>query len=212
MQKNISEALAWRYATKQFDATKKLSREELSTVTEAMRLAPTSFGLPVWRAIVVSNDAVRARLRAAAWDQPQVTDASHLIILAVKSTVDVRMVDEYISEIASVRGISADMLAGFSDMMKGFIAGKTPEQLREWAARQAYIGLGFGLEAAAISGVDACPMEGFDAKQFDEILGLPALGLESVVIMPIGYRSESDAASAYKKVRVSESEMIRRIA
>ena len=211
MQKSISEALAWRYATKQFDLSKKLSGEELSTITESMRLAPSSFGLPVWRAIVVTNDAIRTQLRAAAWDQSQVTDASHLVVLAVKSTIDVQMVDEYIAEIASVRGISTDMLAGFSDMMKGFIAGKTPEQLREWAARQAYIGLGFGLESAALIGVDACPMEGFDAKKFDEILGLQALGLESVAIMPIGYRSESDAASAYKKVRVSESEMIRRV-
>lgn len=211
MQKNISEALAWRYATKQFDPSKKLSGEELSAVTEAMRLAPSSFGLPVWRAIVVSNDAVRAELRAAAWDQLQITDASQLIVLAVKSVIDTDMVDEYIAEIASVRGISADMLAGFSDMMKGFIAGKTPEQLREWAARQAYIGLGFGLETAAISGVDACPMEGFDAKKFDEILGLSGLGLESVVIMAIGHRSASDAAAEYEKVRLGEAEMIRRV-
>jgi nitroreductase len=211
MQKNISEALAWRYATKKFNPSKKLSSGELSIITEAMRLAPTSYGLPVWRAIVVTNDAVRAKLRAAAWDQPQITDASHLIVIAVKRSIDAALVDAYISEIASVRGIPAEALTGFGDMMKGSLSGKSPEQLHEWASRQAYIALGFGLEAAALSGIDACPMEGFDAKQFDEILLLGDLDLASVVVMPVGHRSEADASSAYKKVRFSEAEMIRRM-
>lgn len=211
MQKNIGEALAWRYATKQFDPSKKLSDEEVSIVTESMRLAPTSFGLPVWKAIVVTNVELRAKLRAAAWDQSQITDASHLVVLAVKNDVDVNLVDSYINEIATVRGIPAESLAGFSEMMKGSIVGRTPEQLMEWSAKQAYIALGFGLEAAAISGIDSCPMEGFDAKQFDEILGLSALGLSSKVLLPIGHRSESDTTAEYAKVRFSESEMIIRM-
>lgn len=212
MQKSLSEALAWRYATKQFDPSKKLSAEEVAIVTEAMRLAPSSFGLPVWRAVVVTNPELRTKLRAAAWDQSQLTDASHLIVLAVKRDIDESMVDGYIAEISNVRDIPAESLAGFSDMMKGSLAGRTPEARREWAARQAYIALGLGVTAAALHGIDACPMEGFDPAQFDEILGLSAMGLESKVILPIGYRAESDASTTYKKVRFSKEEMIREIA
>lgn len=201
---NTLEALEWRYATKQFDSTKKLSEEEISLVTKAMRLAPVSFGLQTWKAIIVTNDEVRATLREAAYDQPQITDASHLIVLAVRKTIDDALVDEYISKVAEVRGMDLEALAGYAGMIKGFISYKDDAARREWAARQAYIVLGFALETAALHNIDACPMEGFDPKQFDEILGLEAQGLESKVVFTLGNRSSEDQTATWAKVRLPE--------
>ncbi len=205
MQKTITEALAWRYATKVFDASKKLSKEDLQPILEALRLAPSAFGLPLWKAIVITNPEVRTQLRDAAWGQSQITDASHLIVLAVKRTIDEHLVDEHIANVAATRAMDAAALTGYSDMMKGFVNGKESEWLKEWAARQAYIALGFALEAAALCKLDTCPMEGFDPKQFDTILGLEALDLESKVILAVGYRSAEDQSASFAKVRSASS-------
>ncbi len=206
--KNIIEALNWRYATKGFDKEKKLTNEQIHTITEAMRLSASSYGLQPWKFIVVTNPEVRAQLRAAAWDQAQITDASHLIVLAVQKNVDASFVDKYVKSVADTRGLTVESLKGFGDMMKGSIQSRTPEQTKEWSSRQVYIALGTGLAAAASEGIDACPMEGFDNAKFDEILGLGAMDLESRVLLAVGFRDPSDATAAYKKSRFAESEVI----
>lgn len=206
--KNIIESLNWRYATKKFDADKKLTDAELSTLTEALRLSASSFGLQPWKFIVVTNPEIRAKLRAAAWDQPQITDASHLIVLTVRKNTDAAAVDAYIESVAKTRNASAESLKGYGDMIKGSFAGKSPETLKEWSSRQVYIALGTLLTAAAHEGIDACPMEGFDAKKFDEILGLDNMGLESRVLAAVGYRAADDAASQIPKARFSKEEVL----
>lgn len=205
--RNIIEALNWRYATKKFDTSKKLTDAELSTLTESLRLSASSFGLQPWKFITVSNPEIRAKLREAAWDQPQITDASHLIVLAVKKNIDAAAVDAYMESTAKARNVGVESLKGYGDMIKGSFTGKSPEALREWASRQVYIALGTLLTTAAHEGIDACPMEGFDNQKFDEILGLDKLGLGSRVLAAVGYRLSDDAAAKIQKSRFSKEEV-----
>ncbi|MDD5084323.1 MAG: NAD(P)H-dependent oxidoreductase [Candidatus Moranbacteria bacterium] len=207
MKETVNKALLWRYATKVFDPEKILTKEELHPVLDAMRLAPSAFGLPIWKAVVITDKSLRTKLRAAAWNQPQVTDASHLIVLAVRKHIDEKLVDAYIAQMAKTRNTDIESLTGFGDMMKGFIRSKDAGWIREWAARQTYIALGFALETAALHQIDTCPMEGFDPKQFDEILGLDAQGLESKVIFAIGHRSNEDTSALAAKVRLPDTEI-----
>jgi nitroreductase len=204
--KNIIDALNWRYATKAFDKDKKLSESQLMAVTEAMRLSASSFGLQPWKFIVVTDPEIRKALRAAAWDQSQITDASHLIVIAVNSRT-IPLVDSYMQSIADTRGIPVEALKGFSDSIKGSLAGKTPQEIKDWSSRQLYIALGIGLVAAASESIDACPMEGFDPQKFDEILGLTKMGLESRALLALGFRSPDDKTASYKKVRFPRSEV-----
>ncbi len=204
---NITQALQWRYATKQFDATKKLEEEKLQSLTEAVRYSPSSFGLQPYKVIDVVTPELRTKIRGAAWDQSQFTDASHLFIFTVPLDITDADVDAFIQLNADVRGASLESLAGYAGMIKGSVGARTPEQKQDWAAKQAYIALGFLLETAAILEVDATPMEGFDATQIDEILGLKAQGLKSVVACALGYRSADDAYAGLPKVRVAAETM-----
>lgn len=207
MNTKIIDALNWRYATKVY-GDKKLTSDELNTVLEAMRLSASSFGLQPWKFIVVSNPELRTKLRAAAWDQSAVTDASALVVLAVNKNVDDAYIDAYIAFIAKERGIPMEALSSFADMMKGSIKGKTPEEVVGWSKKQVYIALGTGLATAALLNIDATPMEGFDPAQVDEILGLHALGLGSAVFLALGFRSEADVTANYKKVRFDAKDII----
>ncbi len=206
--KNIIEALNWRYATKVFDPQKKLTSAQLDTLLEATRLSASSYGLQPWKFIVVTNPAIRTKLREAAYNQPQLTDASHVVVFTVKKNIDAALVDEYIASIAATRKMKVEDLKGFADTMKGSIAGRTPEQAKEWASRQVYIALGTLLSAAATEQIDACPMEGFDPKKFDEILGLDTYGVESRAIVTLGFRSEGDTLPKMAKVRFPKSEVV----
>lgn len=209
MATDIIKALNWRYATKQFDATKKISESDISTLLEAARLSPSSFGLQPWKFIVVTNPEVRKKIRAAAWDQSQVTDASHLVVFTVDKNVDDAFVDAYVADIAQTRGVSIADLKAFGDTMKGAVKARgSAETVKNWSARQVYIALGTLLTSAAVLGIDACPMEGFDNKKVDEILGLDKLGVESLAFAALGYRANEDEVKKYKKVRFLKSEVV----
>lgn len=205
---NSIEALHWRYATKQFDATKKLSADQLELVKESLRLAPSSFGVQPWKFFIISNATLREQLRAAGYGQPQVTDASHLVVFTVPTNIDSAYVDEFINHVAEIKGISEDLLKGYGDMIKGKISSMTPAAATEWAARQAYIALGTLLTSLAHESIDAAPMEGFDPAQFDELLGLPAQQLTTVVIAAVGFRSVDDAAATMPKMRFAQGDVI----
>ncbi len=205
--KNITQTLEWRYATKQYDTTKKLSAENLSTLKESIRLAPTSYGLQPFSVIDVTNPEIREKLKAASWNQSQITDASHLFVFAVPNDITEADVDAFMSSIAQTRGVSVESLAGYAGMIKGSIGSRPPEHKAIWAAKQAYIALGFLLETAAILEVDATPMEGFDNGQYNEILGLTAKGLQAAVVCTLGYRSSEDTYAGLAKVRKSVDEM-----
>lgn len=204
----ILQALNWRYATKEYDSSKKLSDKDFNELLEVIRLSPSSFGLQPYKFIVVENNELRNKVREKAWGQSQVTDASHLIVFCAKKDVTEEYIKEYIENMAQTRSISKDTLKGFEDMMLGFRKNHSNESVKEWAKRQAYIPLGMLLQAAAMKKIDATPMEGFDPKGVDEVLNLDKDGLTSVVLCALGYRSENDKTSNYKKVRQHESKLI----
>lgn len=203
----LLDNLNWRYATKKFDATKKISSEDLNTLKEAVRLAASSYGLQPYKVVVVENPEIREQLKAAAYGQTQITDASEIFIFANDLNAGAESVDAYIKNISETRGVPADALAGFADMMKGTIANLSQDAKNIWTAKQTYIALGTLLAAAAELKIDATPMEGFNPAAFNEILGFDKLGLNASVIATVGYRHGEDDTQHYKKVRKSHEEL-----
>jgi len=197
----------WRYATKKFDATKKITTEDLNLLKEAIRLSSSSFGLQLYKVIIIENQELKAKLLPAAYGQTQIVDASQVVVFANQTSVSDADVESYIKNIAETRGIPVDSLTGFGDYMKGFLNPIPAEQKAIWMAKQTYLALGNLLNAAAELKIDVTPMEGFDAKQFNEILGLDAQNLSAAVIATIGYRHEEDATQHYKKVRKSNEDL-----
>jgi nitroreductase len=205
--------LRWRYATKQFDATRKISDGDWRTLEESLLLTPSSFGLQPWRFIVVTDQQTKNKLVPASWGQQQVADASHVVVFAIKKNVGVADVDHYLNRIAEVRGVSAESLRGFRDVLVGFIE-QPKDQFNPdlWATRQVYIALGNFMTSAALLGIDTCPMEGIEPAKYDEILGLRSQGYQTVVVGAAGYRSSTDKYAALPKVRFPENEIITHVA
>jgi nitroreductase/dihydropteridine reductase len=204
---SLTEKLKWRYATKKFDHTKKLSAEQLDALLSAVQLAPSSFGLQSYKVLVVENPAIREQLREAAYGQAQLTEASHVIIFASETTIDAKLVNHYVDNIAKTREIGREHLEAYEQIMIGTVDRLAEDQKITWSHKQAYIALGVLLAAAADFGIDACPMEGFAAGKFDEILGLKEKGLTTSVIAPIGFRSADDDYSKLAKVRRPKDEL-----
>lgn len=203
----ILENLNWRYATKRFDATKKISEADLNTLKEAVRLAASSYGLQPFKVVVVENPEIREQLKAAAYGQTQITDASQLFIFANDLNAGPESVSAYIKNISETRGVPTEALGGFADMMNNVISNLSQENKNIWTAKQTYIALGTLLAAAAELKIDATPMEGFNPAQFNEILGFDKLGLNASVIATVGYRHDEDDTQHYKKVRKSQEEL-----
>lgn len=200
--------MKWRYSTNNFDTNKKLTSEQLDELLQTIILSPSSFGLQPWKFILVNNPEVRAKLQEAGYGQAKISESSHLIVFAVEKNIDDALVDKYIKSVSDVRGVPVEDLKGYADMIKGAISYKAPEQRVEWATRQAYIALGVLITAGATLGIDVAPMEGFDPKKFDEILGLGKLNLETKVMASIGFRLESDPSLKNKKVRFSKEDVV----
>ncbi|OXA93122.1 NAD(P)H-dependent oxidoreductase [Flavobacterium hercynium] len=199
--------LNWRYATKQYDASKKISENDLQTLKEAIRLSASSYGLQPYKVVIVENPELREQLKAVGYGQTQITDASHLFVFAADANLGTESVDQYITNISETRGVPTDALAGFSDMMKNVVTNLTADAKNTWSAKQTYIALGNLLSAAAELKIDATPMEGFNAAAFNEILGFDKLGLSAAVIAAVGYRHDADDSQHYKKVRKSQEEL-----
>lgn len=203
--------LNWRYATKRMNG-QKVPAEKLENILDAIQLAPTSLGLQPFSVIVVEDPEVRAKIAPAIYNQPQITEGSHVLVFAAWKEYSAENVQKYLNHIASLRGIPVEALDGMKSMITGSISGKTPEQLLTWNMRQAYIALGFGLVAAAVEEVDATPMEGFDPDALDAALGLSEKGLRSTVILTLGYRdAEKDYLNGAAKVRRDKEELFVRI-
>lgn len=207
----LSEALLrqlrWRYAVKKFDATRKISPALWNVLEEALVLSPSSFGLQPWKFFIVNNPDLRKKIQPAAWNQTQITDASHLVVFAIKKNMNTEDVRRFIDKIVEVRGVSKDSLAPYQQMMEGFV-GKPPLDINVWSSRQVYIALGNFLTTAAALGVDACPMEGFDPVKVNEILGLEKKGYAAVVLATVGYRAADDKYAEAPKVRYPKSQVI----
>lgn len=203
--------LGWRYATKKFDPARKIAPELWAHLERAATLAPSSYGLQPWKFVVITDPEVRKQLHPVSWNQPQVLDASHLVVFAAKNPPTTGDVEEYVRHTAAVRGTTPEALDGFRQMMVGSLSRMDAAAAHRWAARQCYIALGVFLSAAALVGVDACPMEGFQTDKYDEILGLKAKGLGSVVMAAAGYRSPEDANAAAAKVRFPVDDVVIRV-
>lgn len=200
------EALKWRYATKQFDTLRRIPDAQLAVLKEAMRLAPSSFGLQPWHFIQVDDTHVRTKIRQHAWNQAQVTDASHLFVLCRRVSIGDKEVDSFIEEIAQARNMTVEALQGYANMTKGFLA-KMDDTVRQyWMNRQVYLALGTLLMSCAQLQIDACPLEGFEPDKVDEELGLKAKGLQCVVLCTLGYRGDGDKYATLAKVRRSQDE------
>ena len=205
----LIEALEWRYATKKFDATKKIDEKTWASLEKALILTPSSYGLQPWKFIIVQNQLIKDQLKAVSWNQTQVSDCSHHVVFVIKEKMDEAHITHFIEQTAKVRDMDASTMDGYKKMMIGdLVQGPRSKVISEWAARQAYIALGNFMTAAALVGVDTCPLEGIDPVKYDEILGLSDTGWKTVCACPAGFRAEDDKYASAKKVRFDASEVI----
>jgi len=209
---NFLEALNWRYAVKRMNG-QKVPQEKVNNILEAARLAPSSAGLQPYKVILVENPELRKKIQEVAFNQPQIAEASHLLIFAAWNEVTPKHVTDYMENIAAVRGIPVASLDQFKNTLLGHITSRTQEQNHQWAARQAYIAFGTAIAAAAVEHVDATPMEGFNPEALDELLGLKEQNLRSVTLLLLGYRDEvNDFLMNAKKVRREKEELVLELA
>lgn len=211
-ESQLLAALNWRYATKQFDATKKIPAATWATLEDSLVLSPSSFGLQPYRFVVVDDKAMREKLLPHTWNQRQVVDASHYVVFTVRTSMTEAEIDAFLNLVAAARGVGLETLQGYRGMMTGFLLsdGFKP-RVPQWAALQAYIALGNLMTSAALLGVDACPIEGFSPAEYDKLLDLPAQGYASVVCCALGYRAATDKYASIKKVRWAKANLIKHV-
>jgi len=212
-KEQLNSALEWRYATKVFDSTQKIPADTWAALERALVLSPSSFGLQPYRFLVITDAALRAKLTPATWGQKQVVDCSHYIVFTARTALAPEHIDAFIARTAEVRGVTAESLKGYRDMMTGSLitGGTLSKMIPEWATRQAYIAIGNLMTSAALLGVDACPIEGFEPDKYDEILDLKNSGFASVVCCALGYRAAVDKYATLRKVRLPDAQLVQHI-
>lgn len=205
----LLQQLRWRYATKKFDPTKKIADADWQALEDTLVLTPTSYGLQPIKFLVITDPAIRAQLVAASWNQKQPADCSHYVVFAARARNTEVDVDRYLARVAEVRTTTVEAQAGFKKMLVGDVVhGPRGQRALDWATNQAYIALGNFMTAAAVLGIDTCPMEGFEPEKYDAILGLPEQGYHAVVACAAGHRSAEDKYAGLPKVRLPASELI----
>jgi nitroreductase len=207
----LVEQLQWRYAVKKFDPSLKISASDWNALEQSLVLAPSSYGLQPWKFLVVENKETREKLRAQSWNQSQVTDASHLVVFLVKDDLFESDAQKLIDRTAEVRGIDPATLEGFKGMLVKTIASQSSEAKKQWNARQVYISLGQFMAAAAMVGVDTCPLEGLSPAKYDEILGLKGSGYSTICACVAGYRAADDKYASARKVRFRTEDVISKV-
>lgn len=208
----LVDQLNRRYATKQFDPAKKISAQDWAALEEALVLTPSSIGLQPWAFFVVDDPAVRAKLLLASYGQPQVVDASHLVVFATKANYSEADVDAHVRQAAKIRGVGVEALEGLRSMaVRSVVQGMDEPARKVWATNQTYIALGNLVTSAALLGIDAAPMEGFERARYDDILGLKVRGLTASVIAAVGYRKADDKYAAAPKVRFPREEIVQHV-
>jgi nitroreductase len=208
MASNIIAQLEWRYATKKFDESKKLSKEKIATLKEAFNLTATSYGLQPVKLVVVSNPEKIKELVPMSYNQGQVGNASHILVLCTETNVDEKYIKNYFDLVEKTRNTPRDVLSSFEEFLISDFGKKTQDEINVWAAKQAYLVIGNLLTVCAVEEIDACPIEGFVPSQYDEYLQLTEKGLKSVLVLAVGYRAEDDMFSEMKKVRKGVEEMV----
>lgn len=205
----LLEALRWRYATKQFDPDRRIPADTWAALEASLVLTPSSLGLQPWRFLVVTAPDLREALMAASYRQTQPRDCSHFVVFTVRRGLDTAHIDRHVARTAAVRGVGEDSLAKFRTMIAGSVEqARARGTLDAWQEHQAYIALGQFMLAAALLGVDTCPMEGIEPARYDEILGLGGTGYGTAVACAAGYRSAGDKYAAAPKVRFPAAEVI----
>jgi nitroreductase len=205
---DILDKLNWRYATKEFDTSKVISDIKVDKLLKAANLTATSFGLQPAKVVLVENKELRENLVQYSWGQRQVADSSHLLVITISSDIGDKDVDAYVDRISEQRGVEKQTIEGMSKMVKGFLANMGPAEKKEWMANQAHIILGNLLTVCAVEDIDACPIAGFQPDKYDEILGLENDGQKSILVLPVGYRLNSDKYASLAKVRMHDSEFV----
>jgi len=205
---NILNSLEWRYATKKFDPSKKLSNQQIETLKKAFNLTATSFGLQPLKLIVIQNKELQEKFVEASYYQRQVADASHLLVLCIENNTTTDDIKAYFDLEIKTRGTSEEVVSTFRDQLIGMYKNKSAEEIQLSAKHQAYITLGNLMTVCAVEKIDACPMEGFIPEKVDELLNLNALNLKSVLLLPVGFRAEDDIMNGLKKVRKPLSETV----
>lgn len=207
----LLEALRWRYATKAFDAGRSIPEDLWQTLEDTLVLTPSSYGLQPWRFLVIRDAALKADLRPHSWNQSQITDASHLVVLLSRRRIEERDLDRLINATAESRGLDPTTLAGYRQMMaKDLVEGPRSATIERWASNQVYIALGNLMTAAALLGIDTCPIEGFSPADYDRLLGLDGSDYRSCVVCACGYRSAEDRYAGLAKVRYDGADLIER--
>src|SRR5579862_4117282 len=206
----LLNALEWRYATKVFDPGKKIPADLWQALEHALALSPSSYGLQPYRFLVIHDAAKRAELLPHSWNQKQVVDCSHYVVFTGRTQMTEADLDRFLTLTSRVRNIPTETLSAYRGMMMGdLVNGPRGKIAHEWATRQAYIALGNLMTCAAVLGVDACPMEGFVAAEYDRVLGLGNSGYASVVCCALGYRSANDKYAGLTKVRYPTTDLIK---
>lgn len=196
-----TEALKWRYATKKFDPEKILSEEKIGRLKNAFNLTATSYGLQPLKLVIIRNKDMQLKLQERAYNQKQISTASHVLIICAEKNIGPDLIEDYFRNVSSIRNTPEDILRPYKEnLLKNFE--KAPEEeIRSWAHNQAYLVLGALLTVCAVEEIDSCPMEGFQADEFNEFLELGKYNLQSVLVLPVGFRAKDDIFAEFKKVR-----------
>lgn len=195
----------WRYATKKFDATKKISVADLELLKESIQLASSSYGLQPYKVLIIENKEIREQLLPVSWNQRQIIDASHLFVFVNYTNLTEEYINNYINHVSNTRNIPLENIAGYGEFMKSKVLINDQDSLKNWTAKQTYLALGNLLNAAAELKIDVTPMEGFESDKYNTILGLEERNLNAVLVAPIGYRHEEDMTQHLAKVRKPEN-------
>ena len=205
----LLDALRWRYATKAFDPSRRIPSDTWQTLESALVLTASSYGLQPWKFLVITDPALRAQLRPHSWNQSQITDCSHLVVLLKKREILAADADRLIQATATARGIDISVLEAYRQMIQvDLIDGPRSQAIGQWSANQVYIALGNLLTSAALLEVDTCAIEGFSPAEYDRILKLEDSEYQSCVVCACGYRSAEDKYASLAKVRYSASDLI----
>ena len=205
---NIINSLEWRYATKKFDPSKKLSNQQVETLKKAFNLTATSFGLQPLKMIVISNKELQEKFVEHSYYQRQVADASHLLVFCIENDTTSKNINNYFDLEKKTRNVEEDVISDFRKQLLDMYANKSLEEKQQSAIYQAYIVLGNLMTVCAVEKIDCCPMEGFVPSKVDELLNLSEKNLKSVLMLPVGFSAADDVMKGMKKVRKPLSETI----
>lgn len=204
----MNDHLNWRYATQKFDPLKKVPEAEWTELEDVLRMAPSSFGLQPWKFVVVQDVRLRQQIRSCAWNQEQITDASHLVVFCALKSMSPEYIGTYFEQVAKIRNIARESLSSVEKSIQSYFRSQSAQEVSCWMRCQVYLALGMFLDECARRRIDACPIEGFNPAGVDEALVLDKEAVGAVVLCPVGYRSADDPDASLKKVRFEKSELI----